>query len=284
MTLPGSSIQAVSLNRYLFSHSGAVLKARANDGGSTEADFSLSSGSLVLTSDGTTSLGSWLSSLSASAAFCTTLYDHDGTNNVTQTTAASQPEIKEDGTGNQKNYLDFNSDWLDTADLLDLAGWSAFSVAEFSNLTGERQLFGTTFPNRLYYGIRSSGWMMRIGSNAYSTAGTLDTDAHVFSCLGDSAGSSNCEFRVDKTAEVTQSNTSTATPTSQNVGSFNSGGGTFFIGKLYEYVAYSSLLSDADRDSAEDDLDSYYLAAGGANPKGPLGMPLHGPFGGPIGA
>lgn len=25
------------------------------------------------------------------------------------------------------------------------------------------------------------------------------------------------------------------------------------------------------------------VAAGGANPKGPLGMPLHGPFAGPIG-
>jgi len=45
---------------------------------------------------------------------------------------------------------------------------------------------------------------------------------------------------------------------------------------------YRRYNDDNDTDGQRPYLSVTYTAAGGANPKGPLGMPLHGPFGGPI--
>ena len=69
-----------------------------------------------------------------------------------------------------------------------------------------------------------------------------------------------------------------------------------FDGWLWHHYLYDRVLSDAEvwamwHPSTRWDLyhtprigvPGFVAAVGGVNPKGPLGMPLHGPFGGPIG-
>lgn len=59
----------------------------------------------------------------------------------------------------------------------------------------------------------------------------------------------------------------------------------FFENDIAEFIIFDAKLSGADHDAVFSDLDGYYITqpAAGTIPHNPLGHPVAGPFGGPIG-
>lgn len=270
MTLPSSAAWAFSLNRYLYSHSGAVVRLRA-DNTSAEEDFQIVSGAIVTDDVSEDSVSTWVAAQAGNngTAKIVTMYDHSGNaRNITNAAAAGQAVFEEDGSGTLKNYADFDGsgDFYPLGDHLTLAGYTVLAALRIDSASNTDMIFGSnaTDNNRWYHGVgnTSGQYFTRNSTAGYTSGGTVTTGSDILFTLRGASGTGSV-IREDSSDQVTAASyTDTDTPAAQTIGQAGTQG-FFFDGHAYEFIGWNSSLSDGDRNTAESDLDVYYFGGGG---------------------
>ena len=266
MAIPTSADAAYSLNRYLYSHSGAVVSLRANDAGGTTADFSLIAGVLDKTSGGG-SVATWLASLTAAtAAFVAQLYDHSGNVNNTNVPATADQPLLVEGDADLGNVAEFDGtdDWMrpGTGTLVngtdETVAMVGKSVAD--QPSGLHLWFGSSTSHRLYVGQQGTTWYCRLGNMSLTTPGTSDTAPHWIQA-SDISGQVN--FYVNGSVLGTGTNSSTSAITNEGIGAFNNGSSSFWNGRMAECYFWDKAFTAQERIDLNDFMEDFYFGGGG---------------------
>ena len=245
---------AYSMRRLRDAYTGSCIKVRRSSD-NTEQDINFDTNGYLDENALTTFCG-------AGNGFVTTWYDQSGNaRNLTQSTAANQPQIVSSGailTQNSKPTLKFDgsNDHLDNADITTGNPKSIFICNKNNYLGGlEKALFDSVTTNQalLYKGTDDK---ITVGfGNFVASTQSINTDFVLYSILHN--GSTSNAYRNSTTQFYTNANWGTNAFNGFRLGAVRGSASLFWEGNTSEVVIYGSNQS-TNRSEIENNINTYY--------------------------